>query len=217
MRQVITSSALVAVVVMVWLQPLRGEEPSTALILANHPVLVASLERIARGSELFRTAVAEARTTGRRALVLTPDAVVVVDPEDDGIAQPFDSTQLAEVAVVPGDGTEISAVLVVVNLPLFEEVSDRRGLSRAQRDADLDRILIHEVYGHALPYLIAGDRSGRCPDPALDQRADDACSIQRENAVRAELGLGRRTDYGLQSLALTQAAKPWRHAGARRP
>jgi hypothetical protein len=216
MRQVITSSALVATLVMVWPVPVRGGEPSAAPILTSHPVLLASLERIARGSELFRTAVEAARPTGRRVIVLTPDAVVVVDPDTDGFLQAFDSTVLADVALVPGDGRAIAAVLVVINLPLFEEVSARRGLSPAERDADLDRILIHEVYGHALPYAIAGDRSGRCPDPASGERAADACSIQRENAVRAELGLGRRTDYGLESLALAQAA-PRRYAGARVP
>jgi len=64
--------------------------------------------------------------------------------------------------------------------------------------------LVHEIYGHAIPYLLAGDLSGRCADPKRGERASEACSIQRENAVRAELGLGRRTDYGLSDLALAR-------------
>ena len=75
-----------------------------------------------------------------------------------------------------------------------------------EKYADLDRILVHEVYGHAFPYLQAGDESGRCPDPAAGERPQDACSIRRENAVRAELGLGRRTDYGLLSLIVGRPA-----------
>jgi hypothetical protein len=34
-----------------------------------------------------------------------------------------------------------------------------------------------------------------------------ACSIRRENAVRAELGLGRRADSGVYSLTLATGTK----------
>jgi hypothetical protein len=91
----------------------------------------------------------------------------------------------------------VSLVIVVVNLPLLEEVHRRSYSPLVELYWDLDRILVHEIYGHALPYLLAGDLSGRCPDPAPGQKASDACSIRRENAVRAELGLSRRTGYGL--------------------
>jgi hypothetical protein len=50
--------------------------------------------------------------------------------------------------------------------------------------------------------LRAGNVSGKCADPVAGERAENACSIQRENAVRAELGLGRRTDYGLRGLTI---------------
>jgi hypothetical protein len=61
------------------------------------------------------------------------------------------------------------------------------------------------VYGHAAPYLLSGSERGRCPDPVDGQFADEACSIRRENAVRAEAGLGYRSDYGLLSLDLGRA------------
>jgi hypothetical protein len=181
--------------------------PSTAPaapILTTHPALFASIKRIARQSALWREAVDQVRLSGRRALVLTPDDVVVVDPETGAVSGRFDRTSLAEVAVVRRDGPEISVVVVVVNLPLLEMLHSRRGLSQAQRDADLDRIVVHEVYGHAVPYLLAGDASGRCPDPVGDDPAEEACSIQRENAVRAEMGLGHRRDYGLADLSLAR-------------
>jgi hypothetical protein len=44
--------------------------------------------------------------------------------------------------------------------------------------------------------------SGRCADPEPGQRPSEACSIRRENVVRRELGLGRRTGYDLGGLAL---------------
>lgn len=176
-------------------------------ILTSHAVLLASLRRIAAGSTLWREDVEAIRGTGRYVLVLTPDQVVVADGFDGDGAGVFDPTVLAEMAPVPDEHSRVQAVLVVVNLALLEDVHGRRRSLRGEVEADLDRILVHEVYGHAFPYLRAGHLSGRCPDPAPDQPAADACAIRRENAVRKELGLGRRTDYGLNGLAL---ASVWR-------
>jgi hypothetical protein len=99
--------------------------------------------------------------------------------------------------------------MVVVNLPLLKDVH-RSGDLPADLDADLDRILAHEVYGHAVPYLIAGHMSGRCADPLPHQAPVESCAIQRENKVRAELGLGPRTEYGLESLGLVQTFRTYR-------
>ena len=202
MRQVSFCVAIAVAAVLGAQRQVSGLEPSP--VHADDPTLRASLDRIARSSALWRTDLDAIRGTGRRALVLTPDAVVVVDRETPGTPEPFGSSVLAEISVIPGDATTVNAVLVVVNLPLLDQVHGRRRSSAAERAADLDRILIHEVYGHAFPYLVAGDLSGRCPDPVPGERATDACSIARENAVRAELKLGRRTDYSLASLALAR-------------
>jgi hypothetical protein len=174
------------------------------VIVVGNPALRASLERIYRGSALWRADVERATLTGRRIVVLTADQVVVSEHVDAEGAEPFDAGLLAEVSVIAGDGARIDAVLVAVNLRLLDDTHRRLGLPWSQRDADLDRILVHEVYGHALPYILAGDQSGKCADPRRDERPTDACAIQRENAVRAELGLGRRADPGLLSLALAR-------------
>lgn len=167
--------------------------------------LAASLERIAKRSRLWRDAVAAAGRHGRQALVVTPDEVAVADTVAGTGTRPFDKTVLAGAAPVPRDGFRVDRVLVVVNVDLIERAHRRRGSLPAEMHSDLDRILVHEVYGHALPYLLAGDMSGRCPDPQPGERAVDACAIQRENAVRAELGLGRRIDSGLAGLLLTRS------------
>jgi hypothetical protein len=120
----------------------------------------------------------------------------------DGKPWAFDHSRLAEVMTVPASRSAIAAVVVVVNLPLLDEMHYRLGSVPREKYLDLDRILVHEIYGHAFPYVRAGDESGRCPDPLPGQRPQDACSIQRENAVRAELGFERRTDYGLMSLSV---------------
>lgn len=172
------------------------------IIHASHPALVASVLRLHAGSAAWRQAIDDLAATGRRALLVTPDQVRVADAAG-GPAKPFDDGVLAEVQPIPGDNDTVDLVVVVINVELLEVLHARNG-RMFDLDADLDRILAHEVYGHALPYLLRGHLSGRCADPAPGQRATDACAIQRENEVRVELGLGRRDDYGLNGLALAR-------------
>jgi hypothetical protein len=166
--------------------------------------LQASLERISRGSALWREAMVAIGKTGRHALVVTPADVVMRDSEGRRIV---DSDVLAEAIPIVNEDSEISAVVIVVNLRLVRKVHDARMSVPRDFEADLDRILVHEVYGHAVPYLLAGDISGRCADPGKEKSASDACSIRRENAVRAQLGLGRREDRGHYSLAMASGAR----------
>ncbi|MGE3191220.1 MAG: hypothetical protein AB7N90_16175, partial [Vicinamibacterales bacterium] len=157
-----------------------------------------------QGSRLWQAAVQAIRASGRRAVVLTPDQVVVSEAADGRDGRPFDEGVIAEVAPVPGHGRRVDVVLVVVNVGLLEQAHASRGSLPGEFDADLDRVLVHEIYGHAVPYLLAGDLSGRCADPGPRDRPADACAIRRENAVRAELRLGRRVDVGLEGLALAR-------------
>jgi len=184
-------------------QLVRSADARTApAILTTHPWLQARLNGIARRSGLWREAVGNVARTGRRAIVITSDEVVVAESTFGPAVGAFDDAVLAEIAPVPHHDTRVDVVLVVVNLPLIERIQRRTSALPAEVEGDLDRILVHEVYGHALPYLLAGDLSGRCADPLPGQQAHEACAIQRENAVRAELGLNRRTDYGLHDLTL---------------
>ncbi len=181
-----------------------GHAAVNSPLLTRNPAFQASLQRIAAGSALWREAVETVRQTGRHAYILTPADVVIADENNNRAKDVFDSDLLAEVAPVPRMDSRVDAVVVVVNLALLEEAYRNGRSVPIELDRDLDRLLVHEIYGHALPYLLAGDLSGRCADPTPQQRATDACSIRRENAVRAELGLGRRTDYGLAGLALAR-------------
>jgi hypothetical protein len=176
-------------------------------LVTTNPVVRASLARIAQRSALWREAVDAMRDVGRRALILTPDQVVVADVAGGAVKDGFDPTILAEVAPVPKADSGVDVVLVVVNLSLLTESHRLAQSVPAEFEADLDRILVHEIYGHAVPYLLAGQLSGRCPDPTPGERAVEACSIRRENAVRAELGLGRRTSYGLDDMNLSRRSR----------
>jgi hypothetical protein len=163
-----------------------------------------SLERIASGSPLWTNTLRILEGSGRRVIVLTPEEV---KRQHQLSSKPLDPGQLAEVWPVVVSGSRVPAVFVVVNLSLLGQVHHSQPWSSpANIYQDLDRIVIHEVYGHAFPYLLAGDLSGRCPDAAPGQRPADACAIRRENAVRAELGLGLRDDAGLSGLALMRSA-----------
>lgn len=190
-----------------------ADDPSAArapgpTVVTTSPAIRNSLDRLTQGSASWREAIAQIRGVGRRVVVLTPDQVVVQDPGDPRRQRPFDHDVLAEVSPVVEPGGVVRQVMVVVNLPLVETAHDRRRSVPRDLHADLDRILAHEIYGHALPYLLAGHVSGACADPKPDERPTDACAIQRENTVRAELALGLRTDAGMYSLALARAARP---------
>lgn len=178
--------------------------PGAAPIWTSNPVVAQSLTRIARGSALWRKVVGALVRSGRRAVVLTPDQVVVSDAADGRDFRPFDPAVIAEVSPVIHNGTRVDTVLVVVNLDLLSTLHGAGRSLPAEFESDLDRVLIHEIYGHAFPYLLAGDLSGRCADPAAGESAADSCAIRRENAVRGELRLGRRVDAGLEGLALAR-------------
>jgi hypothetical protein len=193
----------VAVIGVLLVLPAAARGQSSPILTTN-PTLQASLDRIAKGSALWRHAIDAVRLTGRRAIVVTPDQVRVADASRAGRTDRFDEAVVAEVAPLLQDDQRIDVVLVVINVALIDEQHRERRLLPVEFEMDLDRILVHEVYGHAIPYLLAGNVSGRCADPQPRERVTDACSIQRENAVRAELGLGRRVDYGLDGLNLTR-------------
>jgi hypothetical protein len=177
---------------------------TSAPVLTTNRVLLASLDRISRGSALWREAIEAIRKTGRHALVVTPDDPLALARQEEKDCDAFDSAVLAEVVPVLRQDVEIPLVVVVVNLRLVQEIHDAKLSVPRDFEADVDRILVHEIYGHAIPYLLAGTLAGRCADPQAGERPSDACSIRRENAVRAELGLGRRADYSLFSLALSR-------------
>lgn len=167
----------------------------------EHPVLAQSLARLYARSPRWREALHAVANTGRKVVVVTPNKVRVRD-ENGGADTAFDPNVIAEVQPLADDWSRVDTVVVVINLPLLDRLySDA---SVADLEDDLDRILAHEVYGHAMPYLLAGHVSGKCADPLPGQRATDACAIKRENAVRRELGLGQRREYGLNGLAMAR-------------
>ena len=203
-----TSSVVAAAIGLVAVMPVGVRSEAAARVdagpfVTRHPELRAALDRIARGSASWRAALAAVAGTGRTAVVVTPDEVVVAGTDGQARAD-FDRSEVAAVSPVSDEAGRVRAVLVVVNVAQIQAAHDRLSSLPGEFHADLERVLAHEVYGHAVPYLLAGDLSGRCADPAPGTPAADACAIQRENVIRAELRLGRRTDASLSSLSLAR-------------
>jgi hypothetical protein len=193
------------------------EQDALPSLATDNALIKSSLERIAAGSRLWREALQRLQGSGRRAVIVTPDQIAIRERADQGALEAFDPDVLAEVAQVAVEGSRVREVVVVVNLPLLNRLyHSQPSSSYLDLTRDLDRIVIHEVYGHALPYLIAGSLAGRCSDPEPGQRATDACAIRRENAVRTELGLGVRRDAGVDGLALVRRGAIWPTLGGQR-
>jgi hypothetical protein len=173
-----------------------AQQRADSAIQAWHPVLAASIDRLAAESPSFREALKAVTATGRRAVLITPDKF-------DGR---FAADTLAQAEPVTDDQSRVDYVLVVVNLELLQKLSGLP-MTAVDFEDDVDRILAHEVYGHAVPYLLAGTLTAKCADPAIGQSATASCAVQRENVVRREMRLGQRIEYGRDSLAI--ARRSW--------
>lgn len=199
------SWAVLAAAFTVATTPVRADiptKPLTGAVVTNSPILQSSLNRLFVKSESWRRDVKAVEAAGRKAVVVTPKHILVKDPKS-GKERAFDDDVIAEVQPLAEHETRVDAVVVVINVALLERMQGTFATPGDFED-DLDRIIAHEVYGHAIPYLLAGDLSGKCADPVKGQRAEDACAIKRENQIRSELKLGNRSDYGLSGLALAR-------------
>lgn len=181
--------------------PARAQDAASGPIHANHPTLLASLSRVQAGSVTWRDALRAVADTGRRIIVVTPDKVRLRDQATNE-ERPFDEDVLAEVHPLADMWSRVDTVIVVINLPLMDRLYSDATIFDLERD--LDRIVAHEVYGHAIPYVLAGHMSGKCADPAPRERATESCAIKRENEIRRELRLGERRGYDLDGLALAR-------------
>jgi hypothetical protein len=75
----------------------------------------------------------------------------------------------------------------------------RQASRPAQFNKLIDLVLIHEVWGHVVPMAASGLIAAFCADPVTGQKAMDSCVMQRENDLRAELGLAQRSTYRVAS------------------
>jgi hypothetical protein len=175
--------ALMTAVVTAVPLSLSAQQQPVAPFVASHPVLAASLARLQSGSPAWREAADAVAATGRRAVVVSLESELVAG------ARP-----------VVDEQSRVNTVVVFVNLALLQRMSGLP-VASVEFEDDVDRLLAHEVFGHAVPFLLAGHLAGKCADPERGQRATDACAIKRENVIRKDLRLGLRFDHGRDSLS----------------
>jgi hypothetical protein len=173
--------------------PVWAQDASSDPVVVSHTVLASSVQRMAAQSSSWREAINAVAATGRRALVITPDQVKT----------PMEAETLAQVFPIADEQSRVDTVLVVVNLELLKKLSGLP-VTAVDFEDDVDRVIAHEVYGHAIPFLLSGSLAGNCPDPVAGQSAAASCVIQRENVIRREMRLGLRSEYGRDSLAIAR-------------
>jgi hypothetical protein len=194
-RRFFTAGFVMATVIAV-VPIVSAQETVDGPLVVSNPVLAASVQRLAADSHSWREAIAAVKATGRRAELVTSDqARRWIEPDT-----------LAQLHPLADASSRIDSVLIVVNLELLQRLSGLPATAVDFED-DVDRIVAHEVYGHAIPLLMSGTLAGHCADPATGQSAIASCAIQRENVIRREMRLGQRSDYGRDSLAL--ARRSW--------
>jgi hypothetical protein len=192
-RRTLTAGFVLAATILAAPLSVYAQEISDGAIQAWHPVLAASVERLAAESPSWRDAMKAVMATGRRAVLITPDKF-------DGV---FEADTLAQAEPIVTDQSRVDVMLVVVNLDLLHKLSGLQ-MTAVDFEDDVDRILAHEVYGHAVPVLLAGSLAAKCADPAIGQSAIASCAVQRENVIRREMRLGQRLEYGRDSLAIAR-------------
>lgn len=173
--------------------PVWAQDAAAGPVVASHSVLASSVQRLTSQSASWREAINAVAATGRRALLITPDQ----------IKTPIDPDTLAQVFPLADEQSHVDTVLVVVNLELLRKLSGLP-VTAVDFEDDVDRLVAHEVYGHAIPFLLSGSLAGKCADPVVGQSAIASCVIQRENVIRKEMRLGLRSEYGRESLALAR-------------
>jgi hypothetical protein len=174
--------------------PPRADPPHwRSAMVVTDATLAQAAARLVERSPSFRAALDSVATLGRTILLLSLDEVIGADEQlaREGVA-------VANPVVQPD--SSVQAGMVILNLRNLRAVYEAAGVSAEEFERDLMRIIAHEVYGHAIPYVLAGHVRESCPDPRAGEH--DACSIRRENVVRAEAGLGLRRSYDLSGLSI---------------
>ena len=92
----------------------------------------------------------------------------------------------AAVTFAQGPRGGLSHVIVALNTGAMDVIAERAAAGDAYMKDELDRVLVHEIYGHTVPLVEARDASKGCPD-ALQPGESKSCVAVRETQIAAEL------------------------------
>jgi hypothetical protein len=96
----------------------------------------------------------------------------------------------------PRDGTPVDAADIVFFTQDAEAIAIAGGMEFEQLVEQLSLMLVHEVYGHALPLVERGVWPLPCDDPPFASPPWVlGCAAERENEIRADMGVDSRRRY----------------------
>jgi hypothetical protein len=169
--------------------------------------VAARIEDLARRAPALGAALERARYGSIRVVIGTPEQVRSAVGADPWLSGGSGAGQLADFFIYKDDPGGLAVRLIVVRVHVERirrtvHASAPLGLGRRratrQVDALTDAVLIHELWGHLVPILEAGDHSGNCPDPLPGEVDSESCVMKRENGLRRDLGLAERREYALR-------------------
>lgn len=97
-------------------------------------------------------------------------------------------------------GTVVCGIDVVLFTESVESAALLRGETESRIVLDLALVLAHELVGHVVPFVDRRTHTWPTPCRDADLPAGTGCAVERENRVRAELGVARRRSYGSTGL-----------------
>lgn len=182
-----------------------GERVSRLQVL--HPFLAERIEALEARSPRLREALAAVRAGDVPVLVGTPELLQDSVP---WLGVEMTSGRLAEFAAyvdTASGAVNVSVIRVDLRRIAAYQTTDIPPVStwfsaperQARFERAVDAILIHELWGHLVPLARTWSLASHCRDPLPGQRELDSCVMQRENELRAELGLSPRVSYALDS------------------
>ncbi|MBI4519660.1 MAG: hypothetical protein HY701_02390, partial [Gemmatimonadetes bacterium] len=190
--------ALVALLPMGWTCARAPHAPHDAsprradfrpgVLRVTNELLADRLVSLAKRSPTWRAAMDSLAATGFQVLVMDAGQAPRILPA----LRDYEPDHVGEVIPLRNPLGAMIGAAVTVDLARLRRLVDTAALPRRVLEMDIDRILIHELYGHVLPLARARRLEGGCPDPAPGEPASSSCAIERENVIRAELGMERR-------------------------
>jgi hypothetical protein len=98
--------------------------------------------------------------------------------------------------IQPRDGTSVDVADIVFFTRPAETAALSAGMEYEQLMEQLALMLVHEVYGHALPLVERGVWPLPCDDPPFASPPWVlGCAAERENEIRADMGVQERRRY----------------------
>lgn len=160
----------------------------TAVAVMN-PLLAERIARIASRSPSFRTDWDMIRRSG------VPIAIGTEDQLNGALPRWYRSnpSRWVGVTVVNAGGLRggLEDAVVALRVGALRRIAHQRaGDANARFLAELDRVLIHEIYGHLAPIIAAGDPLEECPDHARRGEAKPCVQV-REERVAGEIARSR--------------------------